>query len=97
MHLHGIALAGPLLRAVALAVGGAALLVVGWPLSVGAPLALALAAVVALRGAWRWERTRVRVTPERLVISYGTIRRRTAWAPATAVEVEQGQIGRAHV
>lgn len=94
MHLHGIVLAVPLSRAAALAAGGVALVVLGWPASVGAPAALGLAAVVALRAAWRWERTRLVVTSDRVVIEYGTVRRRRASAPLSTLEVEQGLFGR---
>lgn len=93
-HLHSIALAGPFSRAAIFAAGGAALLVVGWPASLGAPGALGLSALVALRAAWRWERTRVVVTQERLVVEYGTVRRRAAWAPSSPLEVEQNLLGR---
>jgi uncharacterized membrane protein YdbT with pleckstrin-like domain len=93
-HLHGVALAQPLLWATGLAFGGAALLVAGWPASLAGPVALALAAFVAVRAAWRWERTRVLVTKDLLVVTYGTVRRRTAWAPSSALEVEQGLLGR---
>jgi membrane protein YdbS with pleckstrin-like domain len=94
-HLHGIVLAWPLARAAALAAGGIVLLLSGWPASLGAPAALALAALVALRGAWRWERTRFVLTPDRVVVEYGIVRRRTAWAPRSTIAVEQGPLGRA--
>ena len=58
--------------------------------------ALAAAAAVAFVAAWRWERTRIVVTPGRLVVAYGTLRRRTvslALAPLGAVEVEQSLLG----
>jgi len=93
-HLHGIVLAWPLARAAALAAAGVVLLLSGWPASLAGPAALGLAALVALRGAWRWERTHVVVTAERLVVRYGTVRRGTAWAPSSALEVEQGLLGR---
>jgi hypothetical protein len=94
VHLHGIVLVRPLAWAAGLAAGGIVLLLAGWPVSLGGPAALGLSALVALRGVWRWERTRVVVTQERLVVTYGTLRRRTAWAPSAVLELEQGLLGR---
>jgi membrane protein YdbS with pleckstrin-like domain len=94
---HAIVLAGPLLRAVGLAVGGVSGFVLGWPLSVVGVALLVLAAVVALRAVWRWERTHVVLTSEKLFVVYGTVRRRAAAVRLErvgAVEVEQGLVGR---
>lgn len=93
---HGVALARPFTRALALTVLAALLLAHGWPLSVPGAAVLGAAAVLALVAAWRWERTRIVVTPGRLVVAYGTLRRRTvslALAPLGAVEVEQSLLG----
>jgi uncharacterized membrane protein YdbT with pleckstrin-like domain len=95
-RLHGVVLAWPLGRAGLLGIAGAVLVFAGWPFSVGGAIALALAAFAALRTVWRWERTRVFVTDERLVVVDGTLRRREA-AVALArgpVEVEQSLLGR---
>jgi membrane protein YdbS with pleckstrin-like domain len=94
---HGVVLAGSLARALALAGAGGALALWGWPASLAGALALALAAVVALRGVWRWERTRLLVTTHRLVVVTGTLRRSradVALARVSAIEVEQGLLGR---
>ena len=94
---HAIVLAGPLLRAVLLAVSGASGFVLGWPLSVVGVALLVLAAVVALRAVWRWERTHVVLTSDKLFVVYGTVRRRAAAVRLErvgAVEVEQSLVGR---
>ena len=94
---HGIVLARPLVKALALAGAGAALVALGLPTSpLGAAL-VALSAIVAVRAVWRWERTRILVTDERIRVLDGTLRRREASVPlgrAGAVEVEQSLLGR---
>lgn len=78
-----------------LAAAGVALLVLGWPLSAAGPIGLAVAALSAIRAVWRWERTRLELTADRLVVVHGTLRRRSASASlAGAVEVEQTLVGR---
>lgn len=91
---HAIVLARPLTKALVLAGLGAALVVQGWPLSPAGAAAVVLAALVALRAVWRWERTRIVVAGGQLAIVYGTLRRRTASARIGAVEVEQTVLGR---
>ena len=94
---HVVVLAGALLRGLTLAAGGVALLVLGWPLSLGAPVVLGLAALLVLAAVWRWERTRLVVTTEKLVVVHGTLRRRAAsvrLASLGAVELEQTLPGR---
>jgi uncharacterized membrane protein YdbT with pleckstrin-like domain len=95
---HGIVLIGPLLRALVLAGAGAACLLLPWPGSVAAPVAIAIAAFLSLRSVWRWEATRVVLTPVRLVVSTGILRRREAAVRISRVqtfEVEQSLLGRA--
>jgi membrane protein YdbS with pleckstrin-like domain len=95
---HAAVLAGPLARSGLLGIAGAVLVFAGWPYSVGGAAALALAAASALRAVWSWERTRILVTDERLVVLEGTLRRREAAIPLArvgAVEVEQSLLGRA--
>jgi hypothetical protein len=73
---HGIVLARPLARALALAAIGGLLFVVGWPATLlGAPV-LAAAAFLAVRAVWRWERTRLVVTTEKVYVVGGTMKRR---------------------
>jgi uncharacterized membrane protein YdbT with pleckstrin-like domain len=94
---HGIVLLPALAKAAVLAAAGAALVAAGWPgVVAGAPL-LALAALVSLRATWRWERTRIVVTTEQLVVVSGSLRRRrvaVALARAGPVELDQSLPGR---
>jgi uncharacterized membrane protein YdbT with pleckstrin-like domain len=94
MRPHPIVLARPLVKALGLAAVGVGLVLGGWPLTPAGAAVLALAAVVALRAVWRWERTRIVVAGGQLAVVYGTLRRRTAAAPFGAVEVEQSVLGR---
>ena len=94
---HGIVLARPLTRSLLLGAGGVVLLAQGWPLSLLGALALAVGAGLALAAVWRWERTRVVVTSEKLFVVQGTLRRRAAAVRLErldAVEVEQSVLGR---
>ncbi|HSL63937.1 MAG TPA: PH domain-containing protein [Gaiellaceae bacterium] len=94
---HGVVLVRPFAKAGALAAAGAALAVLGWPATVAAATLLALAALVALRAAWRWERTQLVVTTEKVVVVDGTLRRRAATVGLGrigAVELEQTLAGR---
>jgi uncharacterized membrane protein YdbT with pleckstrin-like domain len=94
---HGAVLTRPLVKAFALGGLGAVLLVGGTAaLAVGAFL-LGLSALVAVRAVWRWERTRLVVTTEKLAIVRGTVRRRTATVPLhrlDVLELEQSLPGR---
>jgi uncharacterized membrane protein YdbT with pleckstrin-like domain len=91
---HAIVLARPLVKAIILAGLGAAILLQGWTVSPAGAALTVLAALIAVRAVWRWERTRVVVAGGQLAIVYGTIRRRTAAARIGAVEVEQSMLGR---
>src|SRR4051812_5091609 len=94
---HGIVLVAPLLRALALALAGGACLLLPWPASVAAPVVIALAALLSLRSVWRWETTRVVLTPERLLVATGIVRRSQAAVRISRVqtlEVEQSLLGR---
>ncbi|HET7046440.1 MAG TPA: PH domain-containing protein [Gaiellaceae bacterium] len=94
---HGVVLARPLGKAVVLGALGAAAFLLAWPLSaVGAPL-LAAAALVCLRAVWRWDRTRVVVTTEKLYVVHGILRRGAAGVRLRgieALELEQTLPGR---
>lgn len=94
---HGIVLAGPLARSLALGGGGLICVAVGWPVMVLGPALLGAGAVLAALAVWRWERTRIVVTTQKLFVVYGTLRRRAAAVRLTrvaTVEVEQSLIGR---
>ncbi|MGA9761875.1 MAG: PH domain-containing protein [Gaiellaceae bacterium] len=94
---HGIVLGGSVAKALVLACAGAALLLLDWPWSAGGVVAMALAALVALRAAWRWDRTKIVLTSERLSVVTGVLGRRTASVALSslgALEIEQTLTGR---
>ena len=66
-------------------------------MSVAGAALLGLAALGAVTAVWRWDRTRVVLTGERLFVVRGTLRRRAAavrLAKVQTVEVEQSLFGR---
>jgi uncharacterized membrane protein YdbT with pleckstrin-like domain len=94
---HGVVLVRPLSRALALAVLGALGFAIGWPMSLAGAALLVAAAAVALAAVWRWDRTHVVVTAERLFVVHGVVRRQSAavsLARLGPVEVEQSLLGR---
>jgi uncharacterized membrane protein YdbT with pleckstrin-like domain len=97
VHRHGIALARPFLRALVLALAGGACFLAPWPVVgvLGAGL-LGFAAVIAVVGVVRWDRTRLAVTPSALVVEHGLLSRRTASISrnGTVFEVERTLLGR---
>jgi membrane protein YdbS with pleckstrin-like domain len=96
---HWIVLLPSQLRALLLAAAGGFVASLSLPFPVPL-LGLALvvvAAVHALRAAWRWERIHVIVTDEQLALVRRTLRRRVASVRLErvgAVEVDQGLLGR---
>jgi uncharacterized membrane protein YdbT with pleckstrin-like domain len=96
-HRHGIALVRPLLRALVLALAGAACFFAPWTAAyaVGAVL-LALAAVTAVVAVARWDRTHLVVTGNALVVEHGFLRRSSASVSLTGTvfEVERPLLGR---
>jgi uncharacterized membrane protein YdbT with pleckstrin-like domain len=96
-HRHGIALARPLLRALLLALAGAACFLAPWPVvGVLGALLLGLAAVVAVVGVARWDRTHLSLTGNTLVVEHGFLRRRSASVSlkGTVFEIERPLLGR---
>jgi uncharacterized membrane protein YdbT with pleckstrin-like domain len=96
-HRHGIALARPLLRALALALAGAACFLAPWTaVAVLGAVLLALAAVIAVVAVTRWDRTHLAVTASALVVEHGFLSRRTASISlkGTVFEVERTLPGR---
>ena len=94
---HGIVLVGSFVRALALAVPGLVAVVIGWPATIAGVALLCVAAAIVLRAVWRWERTLVVLTTEKLFVVHGTLRRRAATvrlARVGPVEIEQSLIGR---
>jgi uncharacterized membrane protein YdbT with pleckstrin-like domain len=84
-----------------LTVIGAGLVVVGlpvaWPLGALGAGALVAAAVLALAAVWRWDRTRLVLTSEKLFVVYGIAARRAAavrLGRVPALEFEQSVVGR---
>jgi uncharacterized membrane protein YdbT with pleckstrin-like domain len=93
---HGIVLVRPLSRALLATVVGGALLAFAWPLAVAGAVLMAVGAFVAVRAVWRWERTRVVVTDEKVFLVHGTWRRRAKavrLGAIEAVELEQSLPG----
>jgi uncharacterized membrane protein YdbT with pleckstrin-like domain len=94
---HGIVLARPLSRALLLAAVGAFLFTLPWPSAVAGALLVAVGAVLALRAVWRWERTRLVITTEKLFVVEGTLRRRAKavrFRSLETVELEESLPGR---
>jgi membrane protein YdbS with pleckstrin-like domain len=94
---HGVVLARPLAPALVLGGAGAAAMLQRWPLPIAGALLLAVAALIALRAVWRWDRTRVVVTSEKLFVVHGIVRRRSAGVrlrSVDAVELDQTLLGR---
>ena len=98
---HGAALVRPLALPVVLALTGGGLVLFGsrvsWGVGLVGALLLTLAAALALMAVWRWDRTHVVLTSEKLFIAYGLAQRRAAAVRLErvgAVEVEQSPVGR---
>lgn len=94
---HGVVLARPLARALLLAALGGGALLLPWPLATAGAVFLAAGALVAVRAVWRWDRTRVVVTTEKLFVTHGILRRSAAGVRlrgVEALELEQSLPGR---
>jgi uncharacterized membrane protein YdbT with pleckstrin-like domain len=94
---HGVVLARPLAEAAALAAIGAALLFQPWPLQLPGAALVVAGALVLLRAVWRWERSHLVVTTEKLFVVDGTLRRRASAVRLRSVEnleLEQSLPGR---
>jgi hypothetical protein len=96
-RLHPVLLAPSFARALGLSGLGALLSQLGWFLAPVGAVLVGLGAVVALVAVWRWERTRLVVTTDKIYVVHGTFRRRAAGVRlerAGAIEVEQTLLGR---
>jgi uncharacterized membrane protein YdbT with pleckstrin-like domain len=94
---HGVVLARPLGKALALAVAGGILMTQFWALALLGALAIATGALIALRAVWRWEWTRFVITTERVYLAHGSLHRRAKAVrlrAIDAVELEQSAAGR---
>jgi len=86
-----------LARAFLLAGVGGFLFSLPSPALIAGAALVVVAAFLALRAVWRWERTHVIMTDDRLAVVRGTLRRRTASVRLErvgAVEVDQSLLGR---
>jgi uncharacterized membrane protein YdbT with pleckstrin-like domain len=83
---HGVALARPLAQAAVFAFTGAILLAQPWPLPLPGAALVVLAALVCVNAVWRWERTHLVVTTDKLCLVDGTLRRRNSTVRLRAVE-----------
>src|SRR5262245_14233089 len=72
---HGVVLVGPLVRAFVAAGLGAFLLTLPWPVPVLGAALVGVGAVLGVVAVWRWDRTRLVVTTEKLVLEEGVLRR----------------------
>jgi membrane protein YdbS with pleckstrin-like domain len=94
---HGVVLVRPLGRAFLLALLGAIAFLGGWPVSAAGAALLGIAAIGAVAAVWRWDRTRVVLTAEKLFVVHGTLRRRAAavhLAKVQTIEIDQSALGR---
>ena len=94
---HGVVLVPPLARAFLIAAVGGFLVSLRSPFPIAGAALVAISALLAFRAVWKWERTRVIVTDDRLALVRGTLRRRIAAVRLErvgAVEVEQSLFGR---
>lgn len=83
---HGIVLARPLARAVGLALAGGLIFLLGWPATLLGAVVLAVAAILALTAVWKWERTRLVVTTEKVYVVNGTLHRRASAVRLRSIE-----------
>jgi hypothetical protein len=97
---HGAALAVPLARALVIAAVGGVLVVLGstisWVLGAVGAVQVAVGAGFALAAVLRWDRTRLVLTTDKLLVVYGVVRRRAAAVRLSrvgAIEVEQSFLG----
>jgi uncharacterized membrane protein YdbT with pleckstrin-like domain len=95
---HAAALARPLAQSVVLALVGG-ILVLAAPSSLGlvGVLLLAAASLHALAAVWRWDRTHLVLTTDKLFVVHGIAQRRAAavrLARVGPVEMEQSVVGR---
>src|SRR5438093_1981049 len=94
---HGVVLARPLAQAIVLAVSGGILIAQPFPLPLPGAVLVILAAAIGLRAVWRWERTHLVVTTEKVFVVGGTLRRRASTVRLRSVEnleLEQSLPGR---
>lgn len=87
----------PFLRAMALAIAGAFLLTMPWPVPMAGPVVIGIAAASAFAAVWRWDRTRFVVTTEKVFLVEGVARKRAAAVRVHdlgSITIEQSPLGR---
>jgi uncharacterized membrane protein YdbT with pleckstrin-like domain len=97
LRRHGVVLLKPFVRSFGLAAVGAVVLSLPWPAPLLGPILVGFGATLALAAVWRWDRTRLVVTTDKVVLVEGVVRRRAAGVRlerVQAVEVEQSLLGR---
>ena len=76
---------------------GATAFAPGWPLSLAGAALLVVSAFRATAAGWKWDRTHVVLTTEKLFIVHGVLRRQAAavrLAKVGTVELDQSLLGR---
>jgi membrane protein YdbS with pleckstrin-like domain len=94
---HGIVLIRPLGRSLLLALLGTAAFLGGWPISAAGAALLCIAAIGAVAAVWRFDRTRVVLTADKLFVVHGILRRHAAAVrleKIQTVELERSLLGR---
>jgi uncharacterized membrane protein YdbT with pleckstrin-like domain len=94
---HGVVLFRPFIRAFALAAVGAVLITLPWPVLLLGPVLVGAGAAIAVSAVWRWDRTRLVVTTDKIVVVRGVARKHASGVRldrVQAVEVEQSLPGR---
>jgi membrane protein YdbS with pleckstrin-like domain len=94
---HGVVLIRPLGRALLLALLGAAAFLGGWPVSAAGAALLCIAAIGAVGAVWRFDRTRVVLTGDKLFVVHGILRRHAAAVrleKIQTIELERSLMGR---
>jgi DNA-binding PucR family transcriptional regulator len=94
---HGVVLMRPFVRAYLVAALGIVLLGLPWPVPVAAPIVLAVSAALAIAAVWRWDRTRLVVTSEKVFLVQGIARRRASAVMLRSLRLvahEQSLVGR---
>jgi len=94
---HAVVLARPVAAALPFVALGPVGLTLPWPFPLAGALLMTAGALLAVGALWRWERTHLVVTTDKLILVRGTLRRRAAavrLARVEAIELEQTLAGR---
>jgi uncharacterized membrane protein YdbT with pleckstrin-like domain len=94
---HSVLLARPFVRAVVVMAVGTVLLLLPWPVPVAGPAVVAAGAIMGLAAVWRWDRTRLVVTTQKVFLVEGVARRKASAVMVRqlqGVSLEQSLLGR---